>query len=279
MNCFIVLDSCGELTGEMKAAGCFASAPLSIEVDGYHIVDDETFDQKDFLRRAAASPNAPRSACPSPEAYRDLFDREADHIFAVTLSAELSGSYNSAMLGRELALEKHPERNIYVFNSRSASVGETLIGLKIYELEQQGLSFSEVIEQVEDYIADQKTWFVLESLEALRKNGRLTGLKAKMATVLNIKPVMMATPSGTITQLSQARGINKALRLMVEHIAETAENTEEKLLAISHCNCPDRARMVREALLERIRVKEVIILDTGGISSLYASDGGIIVVI
>lgn len=279
MSYFVVIDSCGEFTPQMKSSGCFANAPLTISVDDYHIVDDETFDQKEFLRRVAASPNPPRSACPSPETYRDLFDKEVDHIFAVTLSAELSGSYNSAVLGMNLAKEAHPERQIYIFNSRSASIGETLIGLKIQECEEKGMSFTEVIEAVEDYIAGQVTWFVLESLEALRKNGRLTGLKAKVATVLNIKPVMTSTPSGNIAQLTQARGINKALKLMVENIAETVENAEDKILAISHCNCKERAGMVRDALLERLKLKDVIILDTQGISSLYASDGGIIVVV
>ncbi len=279
MSYFVVIDSCGELTPRMKSSGCFATASLSISVDDYHIIDDDSFDQKEFLRRVAASPNPPRSACPSPEAYRDLYDRDADHIFAVTLSAELSGSYNSAVLGRNLAMEEHPDRQIYVFNSRSASIGETLIGMKIMECEEKGMSFREVIAAVEDYIASQVTWFVLESLEALRKNGRLSGLKATVATVLNIKPVMMSTPSGNITQLAQARGINKALKLMVENIAQTVENSTEKILAISHCNCRDRAIMVRDAILQRVKLKDVVILDTRGISSLYASDGGIIVVV
>ena len=278
MSYYVAIDSCGELTAQMKDSGCFTNVPLTIDVDGYEIVDDESFDQADFLARTAASPNAPHSACPSPELYRRAFDTDADHIFAVTLSAELSGSYNSAMLGRDLALEDHPDRQIYVFNSRSASIGETLIGLKIQECEDKGMTFQEVIRAVEKYIESQVTWFVLESLEALRKNGRLSNLKAKLATVLNIKPVMTSTPSGNIAQLAQCRGINKALVTMVENIAATVKDSKNRILAISHCNCPDRARMVRDALLERIPFKDVILLDTRGISSLYASDGGIIVV-
>ena len=66
---------------------------------------------------------------------------------------------------------------------------------------------------------------------------------------------------------------------MVDHIVETADNASEKILAISHCNCPERARMVRDAIKERLKCKDIIVLDTAGISSMYASDGGIIVVI
>ncbi len=119
----VVVDSCGELTEEMKRDEHFVSAPLTMQLDEYDFVDDESFDQADFLRKTAASPNCPKSACPSPEFYQKAYDCGAEHIYAVTLSAELSGSYNSAELGKNLFLEEHPEAKIHVFNSRSASVG------------------------------------------------------------------------------------------------------------------------------------------------------------
>lgn len=279
MSYKIVIDSCGELTGDMKKDSHFENVPLTIYVDDFTIIDDEAFDQADFLARAAASPNCPKSACPSPEAYKNAFDCGADHVYAVTLSAELSGSYNSAVLGKNLFLEEHPDKKTYVFNSCSASVGETLIGLKIQECEEAGMSFEDVIETVETYIKEKKTYFVLETLETLRKNGRLSTMKAILATALKIKPVMHGTQEGMIEPLAQVRGINKALVRMVEILVQQAEHTEERILAISHCNCPERAQMVKEAILEKIKVKDAIVLDTRGISSLYASDGGVIVVL
>lgn len=275
----VVIDSCGELTQEMKASGRFVNVALTIQVDDHLIVDDETFDQTDFLARVAASPNCPKSACPSPEAYKNAFDCGEERVYAVTLSAELSGSYNSAVLGKNLFLEEHPEKQVYVFNSCSASVGETLVGLKIREYEEAGFPFEEVVRKVEGFIAQKSTYFVLESLDALRKNGRLSTMKAILATALKIKPVMHGTRQGTIEPLAQVRGINRALMRMVDLAAEQAEHPEERILAITHCNCPERAQMVRDALLEKIKVKDTIILDTRGISSLYASDGGIILVL
>ncbi|MDD2960121.1 MAG: DegV family protein [Lachnospiraceae bacterium] len=279
MSYIIVIDSCGEMTEEMKKDPRFISAPLSMQVDEYDIVDDATFDQADFLKKVAASPNSPKSACPSPEFYKTAYEGEADHIYAVTLSAELSGSYNSAQLGKALFQEENPDKKIYIFNSKSASIGETLIALKIQECEEAGMPFDTLVETVEAYIAEQNTWFVLESLETLRKNGRLSNLKALAASVLKIKPVMMATPEGNIAQLDQARGINKALVKMVSSIAEITEHPENKILAISHCNCRDRAMLVKEALMEKMKLKDIFVLDTAGISSMYANDGGIIVVV
>lgn len=277
MSFHIVADSCCELTADMKKRGNIEIAPLTLEVGGESILDDETFDQKYFLKRVAECQECPKSACPSPDYFRKSFLNGAERCYAVTLSAQLSGSYNSAVLGANLAQEENEDLKIHVFNSRSASIGETLIVKKIVECEEAGMSFERVVETVELYISTQNTYFVLENLETLRKNGRLSKTKALVASALKIKPVMGATPEGDIVQLDQARGINKALMKMVDAIVNDAQHVENKTLAISHCNCPERAEMVKEALLERLAVQDVFVLDTQGVSSMYANDGGIII--
>lgn len=279
MSYKIIIDSCGEFIEEWKEDSRFESVPLTLNVGGEMIIDDETFDQESFIKKVAACPECPKSACPSPERYMKAYDCDADHIYAVTLSSELSGSYNSAVLGKNLLLEEHPEKKVYVFNSRSASVGETLIGMKIQECEENGLSFEETIEAVEAYIESQNTFFVLDDLETLRKNGRLSKVKSLVASALKIKPVMGSTPEGTICQLDQARGINKALVKMSQNIVEKVENSQDKVLAISHCNCRERAELLKNALLEKISVKDVVILDTAGVSTMYANNGGVIAVL
>ncbi len=277
----IVVDSCGELTEEQKRDGHFQTVSLELEVDGYRIRDDETFDQADFLRRVRESPECPRSSCPSPEEYMRSYMGEAEHVYVVTLSGRLSGSYNSAVLGKNLYEEEHGEgaKKIHVFDSCSASIGETLIGLKVQECEEAGMTFEQVVERTEAYIASMNTYFVLESLETLRKNGRLTNLKAFLANTLNIKPVMGSTDEGAICQLDQARGINKALEKMVQNMLSRTRDCEERILAISHCNCPERALAVRKKIEQMAHFKKIIVIDTAGVSSLYASDGGVILAV
>ena len=274
-----MIDSCGELMDQWKGDDRFQSVPLTLTVGSENIIDDETFDQADFLQKVAACPECPKSACPSPERYRSAFDCEADHIYCVTLSAELSGSYNSAVLGASLLHEEKKGKKVHVFNSCSASVGQTLIAMKIAECEDAGLPFEDVVSVVNKYIEEQHTFFVLENLETLRKNGRLSRVKALVATALKIKPIMGSTPEGTICQLDQARGMNKALVKMVDKIMEATENSGNKVLAISHCNSPKRAEMLKEAIKERMPLKDIVVLDTAGVSSMYANDGGIIVAV
>lgn len=276
----IVVDSCGELPEELKKDGHFETVSLELEVDGYRIKDDETFNQLDFLRRVKKSITGPKSSCPSPEQYMDAYEGEADHVYAVTLSGGLSGSYNSAVLGKNLYEEEHGDtKKIYVFNSKSASIGETLIGMKIQEFEEAGCGFEEVVEKVEEYIKSMNTYFVLETLETLRKNGRLSNLKAFIANSLNIKPVMGSTKEGLICQLGQARGMNKALERMVKDMISKTKDCENRILAISHCNCPERAKAVKEKIEKIAKFKKIIIINTAGVSSMYANDGGVIMAV
>ena len=241
----IAVDSCTDMTAAMKKDEHITLVPLTLNVGEDKFIDDETFNQAEFLRHVAECPEAPSSACPSPDAYMQAYGYDNEDAYAVTLSAELSGSYNSAKLGADLLKEEYPEKNIHVFNSRSASAGQTLILMKIQECLNAGKDFKEVVSEVEQYIEEQTTLFVLESLETLRKNGRLSGIKATLVNVLNIKPVMGSTPEGMIQQLDMGRGMKKALMKLVEQIGKTVIHPTEKYLMISHCNCLKRAEWLK----------------------------------
>ena len=278
MNYKIVVDSCCDLTAEVAKNPHIVKVPLNLMVDDYNIVDDETFDQADFLKKVRESKNCPKSACPSPESFKNEYEAENTDIYVVTLSAELSGSYNSAELAKNLYIEEGGKNNVHVINSMSASCGEGIIALKIMELVEEGNSFEEVVEKVDKYTAGVSTYFVLESLDTLRKNGRLTNLQAIVANALNIKPVMSAE-EGKIIKLDQARGINKALSKMIEVIKNKTVDPETKILAIAHCNNYERAEYVKSEIEKVMKLKDIIIVDTAGVSSLYANEGGIIVTV
>ena len=272
----IVVDSCCELPESLLHDERFQRVPLGLEVGNYSILDDESFDQKEFLRKVAEYPKCPKSSCPSPERFMENFHEEAEHVYAVTLSSHLSGCYNSAQLGKRLYLEKFGEKQIHVVDSESASGGETQIALKIMELEEKGFSFEKIVEKVEAFRDSIHTYFVLDNLETLRKNGRLSGVKALVASTLNIKPVM-GSNKGEIIQKSQTIGIKKALSRMAELAASEVRNAAERRLIIPHCNAAERAEQVKQMILEKVKFRECIIMDTRGVSSMYANDGGVIV--
>lgn len=271
----IVGDSCTDFTAEDLKKEYNVSVPLTIDVDGFEVVDDETFDQKDFLRRVSEYSGCPKSACPSPEKYMECF-KEVDNVYVITLSSQLSGSYNSAMLAKRIYQEEHPEVKIHVFDSKSASCGQLLLARLVEQYALAGMEFNEVVKAVTAFCNQMNTFFVLESLETLRKNGRLTGVKALVASALNIKPYMKAE-HGTICQAGQARGVKKAIGKMIDMVGMEGRNLKDKTLIVANCNCYERAKCVKEKLMERYSFKDSLIIDTKGISSLYANDGGVII--
>lgn len=277
MSYKIVVDSCCELPEELKHDPRYEIVPLTLIVgDSYERLDDDGFDQKEFLQTVAECPVSPKSACPSPEKYMEAYRTDADHVYVVTLSSKLSGSYNSAVLGKNLYHETYGEKQIYVVDSRSASCGETQIAMQIARWEDEGMGYEEITEKIEKFTDGMHTYFVLDNLDTLRKNGRLSGVKALVASTLSIKPVM-AGDQGSIVQLGQSVGIKKALAKMVDYVIRDVADPEKKCLMITHCNNPERANSVKEQILAKVKFKDVLIMDTAGISSMYANDGGVIV--
>ncbi len=278
MSYKIVVDSGCDLPDKLKEDEHFVVVPLTLSVGGVDIIDDEKFDQKDFIKRVDEAKECPKSACPSPERYLSEYESAQGDVYVITLSGRLSGSYNSALVAADMYEEDGGSNRVHVFDSMSASCGEALIAMKIVECEGQGMGFDDVVKTVTQFCNGMKTYFVLETLETLRKNGRLTNLQALLANVLSIKPVMGAR-EGEIIKLEQTRGLNKALKRMCEIITENVSEPENKVLGIAHCNCPERAEYVKSLLVEKNNFKDVIIVNTAGIATMYANDGGIIVTV
>lgn len=278
----IIGDSCLDLTEELKKDPGFQMIPLTLQVGNVQVIDDETFDQSAFIEMVKACPECPKTACPSPESFKKAYEEaDADAVFVITLSNHLSGSYNSAVLAKELYEEEKKEagetvtKKIAVIDSLSASSGELDQALYIRDLCEQGLDFETVAEMAEAYSHRMKTYFVLETLDTLRKNGRLSGLQAFFATALNIKPVMGAK-EGVIIKLDQARGINKALQRMCDIAVKETGDTSGKRVVICHVNHQERALYVKAELEKRASFKEIVITEAAGVATVYANDGGII---
>ena len=275
MSYRIVCDSCTDLNPSMLQDPHFVKVPLTIRVGDVSMVDDATLVQSELLWRMKECPDAPQTACPSPSQYLEVFEEAVDDIYVVTLSALLSGSHNVATQAKAIYEEEGGQKNVYVFNSCSASAGQVRIALKIQELAEAGHPFAQVVAEVNRFIAEMKTLFVLESLDNLRKNGRLSKVQAIVTGTLKIKLLMGSTPEGQICKLGQGMSIKQTLNKMVGLVAAD-EGHKGKTLVISHCNCLDRAFYVRELLEKSCQLKDIVFCETGGISTVYANDGGIV---
>lgn len=277
MSFRIIVDSCCDLTSAHFLQGPFTRVPLTISLGGEDIVDDDTFDQTHLLLLMRENEQPPKTACPSPAQYLDAFEAAGDSdIYVVTLSALLSGSHNAAAQARSIWLEDHPNAHVHIFNSCSAAAGEVRIALKLRELAESGLGFQAVVQECSRFISSMTTYFVLEDLDHLRKNGRLTGALSLVTDALKIKLLMGATPEGEIKKVGQALSVKQALSRMVQLMAQDPKH-EGKTLSIVHCNNRERAFYVRDLVQKSCKFKDILITDARGVTTVYANDGGVVV--
>jgi DegV family protein with EDD domain len=268
----VIVDSCVDTNDEIKEL--FDTVPLSILIDDEEIIDDN-LDQGFLIKKLADAKDSIKTACPSPEKYLEKMKKYKES-FVVTLSAKLSGSYNSAVLASNLLLEKGTDTFTHVFNTKSASAGETLVALKIKELMDNSLGREEIIKITNDYIEKMQTLFVLDSYEVLKKTGRLSNIKAGLLNILNIAPIMGSTEEGSIRVVKKVRGKKKALKKLVDVIGDFDVDYPNTVLGISRCNAEDKAFMLKEDIEKKYNFKDIKIFETRGISTVYASDGGIV---
>jgi len=269
----LIADSCCDMTKVLRKKLGLVSIPLRMVLGEKEYVDNEDLDVDMFIRDMNSYKGKAASSCPSPADYRDAF-LGSGTAFAVTLSENLSGSYSSAMAGKALAEEQGAD--VHVFDSKSASAGEILVALKIRELIDMGKQKLEIIDKVGKFIKEMKTFFVLENLDNLIKNGRMNKIVGHIATIMHIRPILGSDGDGNIALFSKVRGSRQALDKLADTIEESGKQTEGETMVITHCNNLSGATLLKKIISERYKFAKIHIIPTGGLSSMYANNGGII---
>ena len=273
----IVADSSCDVDKSMEARMNIQIVPLTLEVEGVRYIDDETFDVDDYLAKAHASSQNPKSSCPSPDDYLRAFKGEEEGVFGITLSSELSGSFASANLAKNLYQDQDPSKKIHIFDSKSAASGEALIAIKIQECIEEGMSFEEIVETVEAFVAEMATVFILEKIDHLQKAGRMSKTKLTIANVLNIKLILKANEHGEVELHDQARGTKKAIEKLVKTLPQVGKVSSQKIIVIAECQAEEKAKTIQKMIQDMYDFRDVIIVKMRGLSSNYANSGGIVI--
>ncbi len=272
MSYTVIMDSAGEINARLT--GKVISIPITVTVDGKDYKDDKDMDIDEFRASVRASKDAPKSSCPSPEAFSEVIGDE-EKIYIVAISSQLSGSFNSARLGLQVYLDEHPEKKGYVFDSLNAAGGEALVAEKIIELEEMGLEFEEIVEKVNEYIPTIITNVVLEDLSVLYKNGRLSRVAYVATSIIDLVAVL-GIRDGSLVKIAQARGVKRALKTLAETSVADIKKRGIKKITITHSAAPERAEALKEALEKEVEA-DIVIVPTGGVISMYAGEKGLVV--
>jgi DegV family protein with EDD domain len=275
METRIIVDSCVDFNSEVFGQEDYMERiPFKIIIDGEEIID-KNIDTSLLLEKMKNSKNKIITACPSPHEFLESF-KKCKNNFAVTISGKLSGSHNSAMVASEMLKEESTDSFVHVFDCKTAVSGADLVVLMIKELLEEKVHNNQIIEQVNEYIDNMKTLFVLDRLDNLVKNGRISNTKALMGSLLQITPIMAAN-DGEIVLKEQVRGKKKAFNRLIGIIGEESMDFKNKVLGIGHINAKEKAEKLKEEIKNKYDFKDIIIFEGGGLSTVYADDGGIVV--
>ena len=272
MKIRIVVDSSADLqTDESKN---IVSVPLKIRTDNKEYVDDANLDVKAMTEDLAAYKGKSGSSCPGVGEWLEAFG-DADRIFCITITSNLSGSYNSAMVAKETYESEHEGRKVCVIDSLSAGPELKLIKEKIEELLVEGKEFEEICKAVAKYQKTTYLTFMLKSLTNLANNGRVSHAVAKIAGVLGIHVVGIASSVGTLEQKGKSRGEKKALISVWNQMKELGYKGGK--VRIDHCfNLPAVQALV-DMIRSEYRNADIVVGTTHGLCSFYAEEGGILI--
>ena len=277
MTWSIVTDSSCDLPANAfeNSSLYFAKVPLKIIVGTTEYVDDETLNVNIMLGQMKTYSGASSSACPAPEEWACEF-RKSDCTLAVAMTSALSGTYNSAVVAKNMVLEDNPEKKIYVLDSHTTAGGMVLILRKAEELISAGLDFDEVVKQTEAYSNSLFLLFALGSYGNLIKTGRMSLVAGILATTLGIRAVASNTPEGEIKILQKPRGEERAILRIVELMGKMKDMTGQPVV-INHCNNLKGALRLKELISHTCFTTKITILQTRGLTSFYTENGGLLV--
>lgn len=251
----------------------FDIIPLILHIDNEDYIDTPDLDTE-ILNQKVAEASKSSSACPAPGVYAEKF-AGAENVICFTISSELSGSYNSADQGKQLALEENPDANIYIFDTRSAGGEMDLLVFKAIELIKEGMNFHEVVDELNKYHEKTYVGYMLKSIENLVKNGRVNKVVGSLVGLLNIHVIGIRSEEGTIEMSNRARGEKRALNTFVNDIIEAGFSG--KVMEVGHVNNETLAKKFSEKILEKFPQTDIRIRPTSGLCSFYAERGGLIV--
>lgn len=252
----------------------FTSVPMTIRAGDMTFVDDAACDAAAMTQYLLSYKGKSSTACPGTQDWTEAFE-DAENVFCVTLTSNLSGSYNSARVAAEEYMEAHPGRRVHVVDTLSAGPELRLVVEKLQELILAGREFDEIVREIEAYHKRSFLVFSLQSLHNFAANGRVSKLVAAAVGTLGIRVVGKASDVGTLEPLSKVRGDRKALQELVRIMKELGWKGGK--VRIAHNENAEAANALRDALKALYEKLDVTIDRCRGLCSYYAERGGVLV--
>ena len=282
MRDFVIMtDSCCDLPKDYIYGNNIPFAMLPFSYNDKEYLDDlgQSLSQKQFFDdlRTGALPNTSQA---NSESFYNIFksaaERDEDIIY-IGVSSGLSGTYNSANIGKTAILEEFPNAIIHIIDVLTASLGQGLMVRKAVEMKNDGHSADQIVFEIEKNIQNLNTYITVEDLNFLKRGGRISNVAATIGTVLHLKPILTINHEGRVIPVLKVRGRKKSITKLAEIVMEKIINPETQTIAICHADCYEEAVKLKEEIVGKVSVKEVLIHYIGPVVGRFSGPGALAV--
>lgn len=269
----LISDSSADLPKELLEKHNIKVVPLNIYVQGKEYLEGVNITSQEFFSKMFSSDELPKTSQPSPLAFANAFRQfsKDDEILCLTISSGLSGTYQSACVGKSMC-----DLSITVFDTLAGSLGHGILVIKAAELAKQGLSVDEIVKELNSYKKDMNILILLNTLENIVKGGRLSRFQGSIAKILNIK-ILLEGVNGKVVLLEKVRGKKKFLKRVLDVIEERKKDFSNSIFGITHVDNLADVEFIKNEIIKRFHPKDIIINDMGATMSTYAGKGGMII--
>jgi len=282
MKDFVIMtDSCCDLPKEYIYSNNIPFAMLPFRYNDKEYMDDlgQSVSQKQFFDdlRAGALPNTSQA---NSESFYNMFKiavQLGKDIIYIGVSSGLSGTYNSANIGKAAILEEFPNAIIHIIDALTACLGQGLMVRKAVEMKNEGCDVEQIVKEIEGNIQNLNTYITVEDLNFLKRGGRISNMAATLGLVLHIKPILTVNQLGKVIPVLKVRGRKKSITKLAEILKEKIINPETQTIAICHADCYEEAVRLKEEILEKVSVKEVLIHFIGPVVGTFSGPGALAV--
>ncbi|MGI5850501.1 MAG: DegV family protein [Caldicoprobacterales bacterium] len=279
MQPIIITDSCSDLPLEYVKKRDLPILSFTFNYKGEDRKDDlgQTLSYTDFYNGVREGHMSTTSQVNS-HTYVDFFRPYVElgkPIIYMCFSSALSGSYNNAVMAKQMLLEEYPEASISIIDTRSASMGQGLLVHLALELRDQGLGYKDIIKWIENNKLRLAHWFTVDDLEHLKRGGRVSGAAAFIGSILSIKPILHVDNEGRLVPVSKVKGRKKSLKGLLEKMQETAVNPEQQTVFISHGDALEDANYLADMIRDQLGVKDILISHIGPVIGSHSGPGTI----
>ncbi|HBG4071972.1 TPA: DegV family protein [Clostridioides difficile] len=272
----LIVDSACDLPDDIIEKYNIEVVGLNVSFGEESYISGKEIDNETFYRKMSGSKVLPKTSCPSPDKFLEAYHCQEESVLVINISSGLSGTYNSALLAKDMFEKEGNNKKVEVIDSLSGSIGIGQLVLKAAILIKEGKEIEEIVSIINKYKDNPPFFGTLETLENAIKGGRINPIAGKIINTLNFKAIIQVA-DGVVTPIDKARGEGNSLKKLITLVESKIKDKEEKVLFIGHANCPEKAQKVREVMEKDVKYKDVVICEVGSVMGTYTSKGAILI--